>query len=83
MPIKLAGWTLAHGRLERPELRNGLQFLDSLNSFLEEFRVRVSLCRFIAYGFQSDRILLQMLGRSIEEMFQLESMSVGTAGCLL
>lgn len=71
VPFQLATGTLVHGRLERPELSNGLQLFDCLYRFFEEIRVRVAFGGLLANGLERRRVLLQVLRRPAEEVLQI------------
>ena len=83
VPLKLATGALVHGRLERPELRHGLQLLDGLDSLLQELDVGVALCRLLADGLQRRWVLLQVLGRTAQEVLEIEPVRVRVTGALL
>ncbi len=83
MPLKLACWSLAHRGLPCPQLGDGLELLDRGDRLFEELDVRVAVRCLIADGFKQDRVFLQMLRWSGEEVLEIEPMGVGVAGALL
>ena len=83
VPVKFSSWSLAHGGLERPELSNCLQLLDGFNGLLQELRIWIAFCRLVADSFESNRVFLQMLRRSVEEVLQLKTMGIGVTRSLL
>lgn len=72
MPLPLARCALSHRNLERPQLCNRLQTLDSVDSLHQVVRIRVPMRRLVVYRLEKDRVLLQMLRWAIQEMLQVE-----------
>lgn len=83
MPLQLSTRPLPHSRLESPELCNSLQLLDRLNCLLQEISIRIALRSFIHDSLKRDRVFLEMLGRTAEEMLEVETMGVWVPSTLL
>lgn len=75
MPLQFTRESSSHGRLESPQLSDRLQVVDSIDCLGEIISVGVSMDRFLVDGFKKNRILLQMLRRSVEVMLQIETHS--------
>ncbi len=61
VPLQLPTRAFVHSRLERPQLRDSLQLLNSIYRLLQEVDIRVAIGGFFADRFEGWRVLLQML----------------------
>ena len=72
MPFPFPWYTFAHGRLERPKLRNRLQTLERFDGLPQKFCIRVILLRLALYSFQQNRIFIKMFRWSIQKVLQIK-----------
>jgi len=69
MPAPLARGASPHCGLECPQLSDILQILYGLDSMRHIIGIRIAFCGRTQDGFQEDRVFMQMLRRTCEEMF--------------